>query len=67
MTSTICGNPLLIPRVTDMRNGTFRPEIVIDTPGTGGDIVFMDPVDSVAEARLRAHAAVQAAAEALAA
>ena len=63
---TIPAGLTLIPRVTDMRNGTFRPEVVIEYPG-GGDIVFLIPVASVAAARLRADAAVQAAAEAPAA
>jgi hypothetical protein len=57
----------LIPRVTDMHDGFFRPEIVIGIPGTGGDIVFMSPVATIAEARLRANAVCVAAAEALAA
>jgi hypothetical protein len=63
---TIPAGLTLIPRVTDMRDGAFRPEVVIAAAGCG-DIVFLAPVASVAEARLRAHAAVRTAAEAPAA
>jgi hypothetical protein len=41
---------LLIPRLTDMRNGTFRPECVISDEGLG-DIVFGAPVATLDEAR----------------
>jgi hypothetical protein len=34
---------VLIPHMSDMRDGTFRPEIVIDD-GKGGDIRFFEPV-----------------------
>jgi hypothetical protein len=34
---------VLIPRLTDMRNGTFRPEVVIDD-GKMGDIVLLGPM-----------------------
>jgi hypothetical protein len=64
MTSTICGNTLLIPRVTDMRNGQFRPEVVLRD-----DIHFGAPVASAEEAHRLAVAAcekgVRAAVEAL--
>jgi hypothetical protein len=33
----------LIPHMSDMLDGTFRPEIVIDD-GKGGDIIFFEPV-----------------------
>lgn len=36
---------ILIPRVTDMHNGTFRPEIVIHD-GAMGDIAFLKPTTS---------------------
>jgi hypothetical protein len=34
---------VLISHMSDMRDGTFRPEIVIDD-GKGGDIRFFEPV-----------------------
>jgi hypothetical protein len=59
----------LIPRVSDMRDGTFRPEVVIGDDGLG-DIHFGTPVASIEEARRRAVDAckrgVLAAVEALA-
>ena len=59
----------LIPRVSDMRDGTFRPEVVIGDDGLG-DIHFGTPVASIEEARRLAVEAckrgVRAAAEALA-
>jgi hypothetical protein len=36
----------LIPHITDMRDGTFRPEVVIDD-GKGGDIIFLEPMATV--------------------
>jgi hypothetical protein len=42
-------NVRFIPRVTDMRNGTFRPEVVIDD-GALGDIIIGAPVASYEEA-----------------
>ncbi|MFZ0036226.1 MAG: hypothetical protein WAK91_02310 [Candidatus Acidiferrales bacterium] len=36
---------ILIPRITDMHNGTFRPEILIDGRDTG--LVFLAPVATV--------------------
>jgi hypothetical protein len=44
-------NVRFIPRVTDMRNGTFRPELVMDYGTTKGDIIFGRPVASYDEAR----------------
>jgi hypothetical protein len=61
---------LLLPRVTDMRNGTFRPEVIIGDDGLG-DIHLGTPVDTPETAQRAAVEAckrgVQAAVEALAA
>jgi hypothetical protein len=46
----------LIPRVTDMRNGLFRPEVVYNDDSLGG-VHFGTPVASFEEAhRLAVHA-----------
>jgi hypothetical protein len=59
----------LIPRVSDMRDGTFRPEVVVGDDGLG-DIHFGTPVASIEEARRLAVEAckrgVRAAAQSLA-
>jgi hypothetical protein len=59
----------LISRVSDMRNGLFRPELVLGDDGLG-EIYFGTPVASIEEARRLAVEAckrgVRAAAEALA-
>jgi hypothetical protein len=64
MTPQISGTALLIPRVTDMRDGTHRPEVVIDD-GAMGDIMLGMPVATLKTARLRADSMARAAAEAL--
>jgi hypothetical protein len=49
---------LLIPRVTDMRNGFFRPEVVIGD-GSMSDIAFLQPMASADEAWERACDAIE--------
>ena len=49
---------VLIPRVTDMHDGTFRPEIVIDD-GSTGDIIFLEPMPSISAAWERACDAIE--------
>jgi hypothetical protein len=44
---------VLILRPTDMCNGTFRPEVLVDA-GSMSDIVFLEPVASADEAWERA-------------
>ena len=48
----------LRPRVTDMMNGTFRPEVVIDD-GARGDIKLGAPVATIEEANRLAAAACE--------
>jgi hypothetical protein len=49
---------VLTPRITDMRNGTYRPEVVI-ADGKRGDIVFLDPMPDADAAWERACDAVE--------
>jgi hypothetical protein len=47
------------PRVTDMRNGTFRPEVLIDDGEMGG-IILGKPLRTVKAARAVAKGAAAA-------
>lgn len=54
------GQLILIPRVTDMRNGMFRPEVVF-SKGRASDIVFGDLYDCRMRAELLADMAARSA------
>lgn len=54
------GQLILIPRVTDMRNGMFRPEVVF-SKGRASDIVFGELYDCRMRAELLADMAARSA------